>query len=263
MVRFLRRLRGECRKSGFIVVVLGPFAIAALAVAMKRTHSHNAQLVRTSTITGSIQVAADQHATLLGWVLVSTFVACGTAVELGNGAWENSLAAAGSVRRLLLAKAAVAPLLVLFSEFVTVIVLRVASALVPDWSAGRETPHIATCIGSVIRALVVAEWIGFAACFSAVLSGSSLLAAVAAPALLTLPNAWTWTTVSWMTPGRWMTELMRPSVFGEGADYFGNAAGPADHSYVALVLLAVTGVLLALTVAWRCERPFERRTAGS
>ena len=262
MTGLLRRLRGECRKSGLVLVVLGPFAIAVLAVVMKRTHSQNAQLVNTSTISGSIQVAANQHATLLGWVLVSAFVACGTAAELGNGAWENSLGAVGSVRRLLLVKAAVVPVLVLLSEFASALVLRAASVLVPDWFAGSEVPHLAASAGSAIRALVVVEWVGVSACLVAVLSGSALLAAVAAPALLTLPNAWTWTTVSWMTPGRWMTELMRPSVFGEGADYFGNAAGPVDHSLVALVLLAVTGMLLALVVVWRCERPFERRAVA-
>jgi hypothetical protein len=215
-----------------------------------------------STLVGALQVAAQQHATLLGWAFVSVFVASNVATEFGNGAWELSVAASGRARLLMLKKAMALPLLVLTSELIVTAALRVAAASVPSWFGGRDAPGLGLAALSLVRSVLITEWVGVAACLIALLSGSPLLTAALPPALLTLPNRWTWSTVSWFTPGRWMTEFMRPSVFGEGADYFGNAAGSSNHVVLALLLLTVTGFGLAVLATWRVERPLERRVAA-
>jgi hypothetical protein len=259
-----RRLRGELRRLAHPTVLLA-VVLVAIGCCAAQASSSGADLRPPSPIdaTGSLRIAAQHHASTLGFLLVAVMAATTTATDVRIGAvgslrMADPQVAAGWRRRV--GVAVIVAVVSIGCSAVAVWVTRSATACRAGCPPGSTSTLGATAVDLLAAGLVLV----FAASFATALAvwfGSELATVVLAVAAYSVPANRIGSSYGWALPTKWVSQVMQFEPYGLGSDFTGGAAATASRGGGAVVgaVLLASGTVVA---AWAAIGGLRRRAAA-
>lgn len=259
----LRRLRGELRRLAH-PAVLGACLGVALAAAAAQASPSGADLRPPSPIdlTGTLRIAAQHHASTLGFLLIGAMAATTTATDVRIGAVGTWRLTDHSLPRLC-GRRLGAMLLVAAASIALTSVVVWATRSHTACAEGCPVGSASTWGAALVDLLAAAVVLAFAASFAttvAVLLGSELATVVIVVATYAIPVNRIGSSYGWVLPTKWVSQIMQLEPYGLGSDHTGGAASTASRGQPAAVALALL-LLTAAACAGAAIRGLRRRSA--